>query len=186
MTVIIAVTILTILIINILLAPLMIDAGKQKQGWLLLIFMTLSAMGLYLWHGSPYIPSQPALFETQGVNFEKRALVKKELTLTQDFLKTPDDIELMLALGNAHLKNGKLDQAIALLSTAHEKDPAHKKVSLKLGAAHYAAALAAVFLEDDKARAQKHFNKALEITPEDAPYREKLLNDIKSFQEDET
>lgn len=184
MIVIIACALLTVLVLNILLAPMMMDKLKQKQGWMLLVFITLSAMGIYLWRGAPDIPSQSALFETQSVNFDKRNDVKKELALMQDLANAPQDIEIMLALGSVRLKNGRLDQAITVLTMAHDKDSAHDKVNIKLGAAHYAAALSALLLDDNKTRAAMHFDKALSIAPEDAPYHKKLLRNIEEFQED--
>jgi tetratricopeptide (TPR) repeat protein len=163
----------------------MLGPPKQKlQGWLLLTLITMAAMGLYLARGSPRIPSAPALFETEGPRFEQRQLVKKERELTRASAAAPEDASLLFELGALRMQNGRLEEAIAVLSAAHDKDPAREDITTKLGAAHYAAALAAFFLEDNREQAQKHFDKALEIAPKDAPYREKLLQDIKKFQEE--
>ncbi len=185
MLVMIPATILTIVALNILLAPLMHGTGKQKTaGWALLVVVTVAAMGLYLKRGAPDVPAAPAVFEKQGPRYEQRQLIKKELDLAEALKAAPEDTALMLKLGEARLQNGRMDAAIKVLSAAHEKAPEDNAISTKLGAAHYAAALAAFLLEDNKDAAQKHFERAQKIAPEDAPYREKMLHDIKNFHEE--
>lgn len=177
--------ILTIIVLNILLAPLMHGSPRQKiAGWALLVVVTLAAMGLYLAQGSPGIPSAPAVFEKQGPRHEKREAVKKELELSRALQAAPDDTALMLKLGTVRLQNGRMDEAIAVLTRAHAIAPDDKGINTKLGAAHYAAALAAFLLDDDRQAAQAHFDKALEIAPQDAPYRGKLATDLKKFHEE--
>lgn len=185
MMVMVPAAIMTVLVIVILLAPLMLGgAARQVQGWVMLAFMTLAAMGLYLWRGSPDVPSQPALFQTSGPAFEQRASVKKEMALMQELAQKPEDTALMLELGAVRLQNGRIDQAIAILSAALEKEPESQPLRVKLGAAHYAAALSQILLENSKARALEHFEKALAIAPDDAPYRDRLLRDMKSVQDE--
>lgn len=185
MMVMIPAAIMTVLVIVILLAPLMLGGpSRQVQGWALLGFMTLAAMGIYLWRGSPDIPSQPALFQTSGPAFEQRASVKKEMALMQQLAQKPEDTALMLELGTVRLQNGRIEPAIAILSAALEMEPQSDALRVKLGAAHYAAALSQYLLENSKARALEHFEKALAIAPEDAPYREKMLRDMKNVQDE--
>jgi len=185
MIVMIPAAIMTVLVIVILLAPLMLgDKKQQMQGWTLLSVMTLCVMGIYLWRGSPDIPAQPALFQKSGPAFEQRASVKKELALMQQVAAAPQDTALMLELGSVRLQNGRIDQAIAILDAALAKDPKSEPIRIKLGAAHYAAALSQILIENSKTRSLEHFEKALEIAPKDAPYREKLLKDMKSVQDE--
>lgn len=185
MTVMIPAALLTIFAIVILLAPLMLGNRRQKiLAWLLLVTLTVSTMGLYLWRGTPDLPSEPALFETQGPRFETRQRIRQEIALTRELAASPEDTALMLALGTVRLQNGRLEEAIAVLSAAHRQEPGHSGISTKLGAAHYAAALAAFLLEDNRALAEEHFEKARELAPPDAPYREKLLRDMAKFQEE--
>lgn len=179
-----AAAVLTVFVIVIVLAPLMIgDKKQQRQGWLLLSFITLSVMGIYLWRGAPDIPSQPALLQKEGPAHDKRMLVKKELELMEKLAANPDNAQTMLSLGAVRLQNGRIDEAIVVLTMAHEKKPEiMTQISLKLGAAHYAAALSAVLLDENPAKAQGHFEKALGIAPKDAPYRERLLEDMKAVR----
>lgn len=183
MMVLIPASILTVVIIVPLLAPLMMGERKEQvQGWGLLVAMTLFVMGVYLWRGEPDIPSQPALFDTQGPLAEKRANFKKEQELALALAEKPEDTERMLALGGVLMKNGNLDDAIAVLSKAHEREPGNAAVRLKLGTAYYAAALSEALLDGDRNRALENFDKAVKTAPEDAPYRDRLLKDRDDFQ----
>ncbi|GEM_PF-1690058 len=186
MMVMIPAAIMTVIVIVILLAPMMLGGpARQMQGWALLAIMTLSAMGIYLWRGSPDIPSMPALFQTSGPAFEQRAAVKKEMALMRQLAEKPDDAALMFELGVIQLQNGRLDTAIATLGAALTKDPGSEKIRLKLGAAHYAAALSEILLENSQSRALEHFEKALKIAPENAPYRDKMLRDMEQTKKGE-
>ncbi len=185
MITIIAAAIITVVVLVMLLMPLMVDTKKRKLGWAILYAVTILSMGIYLWRGAPYIPSQPALFETQGTNFEKRILAKKEKELEETLAAKPDDTRLMLSLGAVYMQTGKLDEAITLLTAAYNKQPEEIiPIRLKLGAAHYAAALAAVMIEDNKPLAKIHFEKAIEIAPDDAGYYERLIRDSVKYQDE--
>lgn len=178
--------IITVITILILLAPLMLAGGRQALcGWALLFLLTIGAMGTYLWRGAPDIPAEPVLFDHSSPRYAQRQALKKEIALAAELESRPDDPALMLKLGELRLANGRLAEAIAILSRAHEKYPGETAIILKLGAAHYAAALAALLLEDDRAGAQEYFDKALAIAPPDAPYRQRLEQDYTRFQEED-
>lgn len=179
-------TLMTVITIIVLVAPLMLGSPKQKMaGWVLLTVLTVAAMGIYLWHGSPAIPSQPALFEKSGPRFDKRQLVKTELDLSRKLAAAPDDAGLMLSLGSVQLQNGRIDQAITTLTRAYDMKPdIIDPIRVKLGAAHYAAALSSALIDGKKEQAWEHFRKALEIAPGDAPYMGRLLKDMKEFKDE--
>ncbi|MCB9996588.1 MAG: hypothetical protein H6869_09150 [Rhodospirillales bacterium] len=177
--------IMMIVSLSALLLPLMLGSGKDKMlGWALLCLMTIATMGLYLSRGAPYIPSAPALFERSGPNFDKRQAVNEELALLDRLAQKPDDADLMLALGSARMKNGRLPQAVTILETARQQKPTRKDISEKLGAAYYAAALVAFLVEDDTAQAGLYFDQALQTAPADAPYKDRLSEDYKKFQDE--
>ena len=97
----------------------------------------------------------------------------------------PGDAALMLSLGSVYLQNGKIDAAIEILTRAHALNPPEMiPIRVKLGAAHYAAGLSAMLLENDKGTALVHFNRALEIAPHDAAYLENLSQAIREAQLD--
>ncbi len=185
MMVMILAALLTAATVIILLTPLMLRPDKGRQGWLLLAAISLGAMGIYLAQGAPGLPSQPAMFETNGENFERRELVKQELAAMEALAGAPQDVEKMLALGSIRMQTGRLQQAISVLNMARAHAPDHDGVREKLGAAHYAAALSTLLLDEDRSQAARHFNEALAVAPATAPYRERLLRDMQAFEAEE-
>lgn len=181
-----ALSLVMIAVINLVTMPLVRAGGRMRlYGWILLAALTIGGMGIYLWRGSPAVPSKLALFERAGPDFEKRSLFKKEIELATALATRAGDARIMLSLGAVRLQNGRIDQAISVLTAAQGRDPnIDEQVATKLGAAHYAAALAALLIDGEKEKAMAHFDRALKIAPADAPYRERLKADMKKAQDE--
>ncbi len=167
--------ILTAIVTALLLQPL---KGQRRAALILAGLIPVTVLGLYLWLGHPDLPSAPAAFETSGIRAERRALVAQELTLMQALSEKPDSIRLMLALSDAQMKQGHIDESIRVLEYAQEKNLKNHDVKLQLGAAYYAQAVK-FLLDENKVEARPWLEKALMIAPKDAPYLGQLKKELK-------
>jgi cytochrome c-type biogenesis protein CcmH/NrfG len=182
MTVVILCAILTAAAVSWVVHPLMKNKDTRRMGLAIVCIVAPGAILTYLMIGHPDIPSQAALFETTGPRTAARALTGKELSLMQQVAADPDNVKLMVALGDVRLKAGRWEDALAILDTAHGKTPADRDVNLELGAAHDEAAAVLLNRDNDRAGAVDQLQQARAIAPKDAPYLPQVERDIQLLE----
>ncbi len=175
MTVILIGALMTAAAMLALLRPLA-QAGKNRLVAALSCALPAAALGLYLWIGHPDLPSAAAAFETAGPRAERRALVAQELTLMQALSQSPDNVRLMLALGDTQMKQGHIDEAVRILEQARDARPDNHEVRAELGAAYYAKAIR-LLMDEDRDGARPWMDKAVGTAPPDVSYAARLKRD---------
>jgi len=168
---------LTAFVCLLLLKPL--AARSRRAALLALTAIPLCAAGLYLALGAPDIPAAPALFDKDGPAAQQRAALRHEFALMRALAEKPDDTAIMLELGRAQLRGGRIESAIGMLERAQRQEPENHAVRQELGAAYYASGLALYMMDETAgANARALLEKARATAPDDAPYRAKLDKDI--------
>lgn len=189
MLIMILAALLTAPVLVLLFAPLMQDGAAaspqtRKLAIGLMVILPLLALGLYLVLGEPDRPSAAALFEHDGPRAEQRAQIKAELALMRDLSTHPDDPQKLLALGVARLKTGRMMEALEALEQAHELAPDDIMISDRLGGTYYATGLMMIMGKSNTPdEVLEQFDKALAVAPVSAPYRERLIEQQKNFQD---
>jgi len=167
-----------------LVHPLMMTTQTRKSGIIIMAAVAVLGFAIYIFIGHPDLPAQPALFETQGPRAEERALTGQELTFMQALAEDPTDMDMMLALGSVRIQAGRTDDAIAILNVAAAQDPKNNDVKLGLGAAYYRKGMQALREDNDTNTALMNFDRALQVAPKDAIYREHLITARRKLIED--
>lgn len=183
MIIIITLALLCALILAIALHPLM-NAEKSSLGWRLMLGMAVTALGIYMFVGSPDAVTAPALFETSGPRHEQRLANQRELVILEALSGAPDHVPLLLELGTVRIQAGHPQDALDPLTRAQKLQPENGNIKEAIGAAHYALALTYAMQprKDARTMALKHFEDALKITPRGSEFYQRLRDDSQNYQ----
>lgn len=143
---------------------------------LILCTIPLSSLGLYIVLGSYQLPGAPAALETSGPAFDKRQLALTERDILQEMAaaKQAPTAKQFMALADIQTEQGRPESAIDTARQALILYPENEDLQTTLGYSWYIKALKQR-IEGKPELSQKSLRKALELSPEQAPF----LNDIK-------
>lgn len=164
-----------------LIAP--VAATHKRVCYLLICLLPCLALGIHLMIGSSGLPSQPAMFDTDPARIDARRAVTEELEAMRDLSVDPENVTLMMRLAGIRIGQGKFDEAITLLESGAEKFPDNQDIKLQLGAAYFAKGLL-LAETGQKEQSVQTLQKALEKTPENAPFLDVLKKILEKISQD--
>ncbi len=139
----------------------------------LMVALPVISLCLYMLLGIPGLPSAAAMFDKNEARMQARSLVRGELKMMEALSNDPENTQLMLALGSIRLASDRTNDAINILTHAHDLAPKDKDIRLQLGAAYFVSGLYKAE-QNQKEKALEDFKKALKIAPKGAPYTKDL------------
>jgi len=123
----------------ILVAPIAIS--RKKTAYILISLVPALSLGVYIVKGSPGLPSQPVMFDTNDERKAMRNIVKDELEAMKSFYDAPEDKEALMHLASLQIAQGKFDDATSHLEHGLQQWEGDRDLKLQLSAAHFARGL---------------------------------------------
>ena len=157
--------------------------SKRRDILIPVFILAFGSFGGYLYLGNPYVPSAPAIFETQGPGFEKRQLALEERDIMAEMASARDypSPEIFIKLSENQSAQGNFDRAILTLERAMNTYPDNKEIQTQTGYLYYIRGLRHKIM-GRLPDARRDLSKAMEIVPEDSDIYPEVKSDIEKFQ----
>ena len=156
----------------ILIAP--IAMSKKFVSYLIIFLVPAFSLSLYMNKGTPGLPSQPVIYDTNAERIAMRGIVREEMDALKAIYENPEDKEKLMYLAGVQIAQGKFGEAISYLENALVTWEEDRDLKLQLSAAHFAHGL--LLIEKNmKQDALQSLYDARRTAPDKAPFLADLI-----------